>query len=779
MNRTGLRILAGAVALVAAACVPAMAGADCFYDDLSAGSTYALSNSNTARLAQNYAYWTAMAVGPVAPDDWDLSVYSSAAAAPGCATGLLASSAAGGSVVDFVMGDFNGSGNAFGTYYAKVNRFSGTELTAWFQWDSGSDALVVNDLPITRAVTNLNLIECWDVYLEAGRTYKFDLAHPGSAALKVMLFRNPADAPYWAGRSSRVLETATTANYVAPASDWYGVVVVNDNAGSDTYRLAIGSCDPPTPLASGIVSGAAGVSAWRSFAQVNPYFTAVAARSVDPAQDWDLELYTAASGGAYPACFSSYMTGSSLGSGQADFVVGDFNVGANPQGTYYARAYPFGAATSPGVIEWDAGNDQIIVDAAPITRVTGGSDVIECWDVFLNGGQNFGINFTHDGAADVKVMIFRNPGAAYWTPRSGANLTSSGNATYLAPASDWYSVIVVNDNGAAGTYKLGISQCAGLYSLPSMQTLFSTPYLYAEIHPTEAAWTVFGALNSPDETAGNWDAQIFRDGTGGVFPACPSTLIAQSTLPTGVVDFVAGDFHVNPPGYYYPFTLQRPGASNNVKLCWDGGAEVITVNDPPVDRSGFFVTLLESWDVFLTAGQAYTFKFNVASGSGLRLALMRNPGASPYWAGRAAAEFDVPGGDHPYIAPATGWYGAVVVNDKINEPGAFTLGVYTGAVAVESGAGFSTRFASAIPNPTRSGVTFGYELREPAAVDFEVRDVAGRLVAQVPAGRHEAGRGSLVWDGLTSGGSRVAAGIYFVKMKVAGHTTGNTTVVML
>ena len=575
-----------------------------------------------------------------------------------------------------------------------------------------------------------------------------------------------------------MLETATNATYTAPSTAWYGVVVVNDNGGSDTYQLAVGTCETPLALTSGVASPAAGASAWRSFNQVASYYTAVATRSDDVTQDWDLEVYAGASGGAYPACFSSFLANSAAGSGRTDFVVGDFNGGANPLGTYYARANPYGSTTSTAKIEWDSGSDVLGVDAAPVTRATGPDDLIECWDVRLNGGQNYGINFTHDGAADLKVMIFLNPGAGYWAGRSAAGYVATGNGNYTAPALDWYTILVVNDNGQPGNYKLGVSQCAGMLSLASGGIYFSTPGSGYEIHPTAAAWTVYGALNSPDGTPGNWDAQMYRDGTGGAFPWCASTLLGQSTLPGGKVDFIAGDFHVNAPGYYYPQPVQNPASSNNVKTSWDGGAEVIAVDDPPVDRSLFQYALLESWDVFLNAGQAYTFKFNVASGD-LHLSLMRNPGASPYWAGRAAAEFDLPSGEHPYVAPTTGWYGVVVTNEKTDVAGAFTLGVYTGAVAVEPGAGMTTRFASAVPSPARSGVTFGYELREPASVDFEVRDVSGRLVARVPAGRHEAGRGSLAWDGRSTGGARVAAGIYFVRMNVAGHVAGNATVVML
>jgi hypothetical protein len=85
--------------------------------------------------------------------------------------------------------------------------------------------------------------------------------------------------------------------------------------------VAVGTCDPPTALTSGVSSPASGVSAWRSFTQTNGYFTAVAARSDDFNQDWDLLVYSAASGLGFPNCFGSNVANSTYGNGATDFIV--------------------------------------------------------------------------------------------------------------------------------------------------------------------------------------------------------------------------------------------------------------------------------------------------------------------------------------------------------------------------------------------------------------------------------------------------------------------------
>jgi hypothetical protein len=778
VSRTARTLLAGILALAGAVAATHTSLAQCTYSDLTGGVTISSADQALPRFNQGSAYWTAIGVkGAGATDDWDITVYSASAAFPTCVTGPLASSSAFGSGVDFVIGDFNADGNAFGTYYSRVTHYSGSNPTGYVQWDTGTDVLGVNDYPTTRATGPTSVLECWDVFLEAGKTYTLTLGHGGSADLKAMLFRNPAASPYWVGRSSRVLEVTTAGTYVAPASDWYGVVVVNDNGGTDSYTVSVGTCDAPTALTSGVPSPASGVSAWRSFNQTNGYFTAVAARSDDFNQDWDLLVYGAASGLGFPNCFGSNVASSTYGNGATDFIVGDFNSGANTVGTYYARTYPYGGSTSTAHIEWDDGPDQLVVDAAPISRTSGANDLIECWDVFLNGPQNFGINFTHDGAADLKVFVFHNPGAGYWVGRSSADLVSTGNIYYSSPTADWYSIVVVNDNGQPGTYKLGIAQCAGLNTVPISSVFFGGVNAWDEVHPAPNAWMAFGVLNSPD-AVGNWDMKMYRDGTGGVYPACASNLLGQSTLPAGKVDFVAGDFHYNAPGYYYPYMAYVSGASMNDKFEWDDGTQVITVNGPPIDRTSFGYGLLEVWDVFLTAGLHYNFQFD-AVGPYMHMLLMRNPGASTYWAGRSSAVMDAAIGTNDYTPPTTGWYGVVVVNDDINNFGNFKLAVYEGNVGVGDSKSITTRLASISPNPTRAGARIDYELSEPAAVDFEIRDVAGRLVAQVSPGSRASGRWSDAWNGRGSDGRTVAPGLYFVRMKVAGRIAGSSTVVML
>ncbi len=405
----------------------------------------------TPFLQEHYAfsqpsiYWTAAAARKPG-EDWDLAVYSGP-----CQSGILASSTYLAGTTDFVVGDFNH--NALGTYYVNSYKYSGTS-GARTEWDDGPDAAAVNGPFISRSTDANDLIEVWDVFLEAGTTYSFEFSYFGANS-KLLLFQNPSAGTYWAGRSARALETQSlVTTYTAPASDWYGVVVVNDDGGAGGYYWRVGTCALPVALTSGTSVYTPSSLGYYSFAQPSIYWSAVGVRST---VDWDLFVSQNASGGPWPACFTGPLASSS-GVGVADFVIGDFN--HNPLATYYAAPYQYSGynPNADAVTEWDDGSDAIVVGSPPITRSTDASDVLEVWDVFLDANTDYDIFFERIGAANTRLFLFQSQNGIYWAGRSQRVLETTNLHTLFTPtASDWYGIVVVNDDGGSGQYRLGIS----------------------------------------------------------------------------------------------------------------------------------------------------------------------------------------------------------------------------------------------------------------------------------------------------------------------------------
>jgi len=99
-----------------------------------------------------------------------------------------------------------------------------------------------------------------------------------------------------------------------------------------------------------------------------------------------------------------------------------------------------------------------------------------------------------------------------------------------------------------------------------------------------------------------------------------------------------------------------------------------------------------------------------------------------------------------------------------------------GVVDVKSAAGVEPFPGGALgftggpwPNPTRTGVTFGFALRRPGRVRAEVFDARGRRIAT--ALDRDLGAGSHVgaWDGRTSAGEPAGTGLYYLRLRLPGY----------
>jgi hypothetical protein len=72
------------------------------------------------------------------------------------------------------------------------------------------------------------------------------------------------------------------------------------------------------------------------------------------------------------------------------------------------------------------------------------------------------------------------------------------------------------------------------------------------------------------------------------------------------------------------------------------------------------------------------------------------------------------------------------------------------------------------PNPARGLARFYYTLPRAGMARLAVRDLAGRTVRTLVESEYPAGRFESSWDGLSTGGSRVGAGVYFVELQAEG-----------
>ena len=201
---------------------------------------------------QSKTYWTVVGVVPSQGDDKDIYLFD------GCVTGWGLAGSTGISGTDFVVGDFNH--NALGTYYPQ-SLYGDTMATYNVYWNEGGIVFPIG-IPVEEVLggsgAECNMIHVWDMFLEIGAEYRITWNPPPGVEANVTLFRNPGTDEYWAPRNDAELEISAsgTSNYIAPADDWYGLVVfpmwntstpgifdIEFEKLNDCHPLTLGSCE--------------------------------------------------------------------------------------------------------------------------------------------------------------------------------------------------------------------------------------------------------------------------------------------------------------------------------------------------------------------------------------------------------------------------------------------------------------------------------------------------------------------------------------------------------
>ena len=82
-----------------------------------------------------------------------------------------------------------------------------------------------------------------------------------------------------------------------------------------------------------------------------------------------------------------------------------------------------------------------------------------------------------------------------------------------------------------------------------------------------------------------------------------------------------------------------------------------------------------------------------------------------------------------------------------------------------------------VPNPFSSRASISYQLSRASRVSLAVYDLLGQEVRSLASGIREAGTHEAAWNGTDASGSRVADGLYFVRLE-AGDQTYTTKVLL-
>jgi hypothetical protein len=398
---------------------------------------------------------------------------------------------------------------------------------------------------------------------------------------------------------------------------------------------------------------------------------------------------------------------------------------------------------------------------------------------------------------DIYLQHLQLDGSSLWTANGVLVCDTTGNQTTPGVAVDGLggAIAVWRDFRSGVDWDLYSqrvnatgqvpSQCTSTVALvPSSVLTVTSPVNFYSWTQDMLYWSAVGVRPS---TGTDWDIEAYEPFSFGLnaYPTCFGLPFAGSFASSGV-DFVICNFNIGrtPILQDYGVRVSRFSGASTAQVEWDGLDNIIdkdcTGGNCGAQSGNGWVEVLDVWDVFLFAGQTYTFDFTKTGSADIKLLLFYAPGTSgPFFAPRSARVLETTSRYSTYQAPTTAWYGVVMVNDN-GLSGTYTTKVWTGALPTGVGDRPAvTGIRGVAPNPSRGEAMIQFGLTANAEVSFQVLDMAGRRVGLIPPERWNSGTWTARWNGSGTDGRPVAPGVYFVQMRVDGKPVGQTRLALI
>ncbi len=383
--------------------------------------------------------------------------------------------------------------------------------------------------------------------------------------------------------------------------------------------------------------------------------------------DYDLTVY-GDNNHNYPYASSAY------GTGQVDFVVGDYN--HSPVGNEHIGLIHYGGAWDWYNLTWEGGNEMLYPDGQNRGGYWADYNTAQIWDVPLFAGETVTFNLAPGAGMDLGMALFKSNGGPYWAGRSASQWQAdsygagSGESyTYTVPADDVYGLVIYSNTTVAGNFSIQIGP---------------TPVTLAEESPFYSALPL--RLFNYDPNSYYWAFAGTRPdaGTGvrvGLYADAAYTypLDIANDVGDGGMEFFAADYN---GGYDRDYLrVVRDSGSGNHRTEWEQDPEIISGALP--GDNWVPSNLGKVWDSYLTAGDTYFLReyhdFSTPLDTGIYI-FSSDDGNRFKSRGQfaAASNFRAPaaGGEWlTYTAPASRWYGVYqIVNDDSSGPYSLWLG---------------------------------------------------------------------------------------------------------
>ncbi|RLA01391.1 MAG: hypothetical protein DRQ47_08120, partial [Gammaproteobacteria bacterium] len=416
-----------------------------------------------------------------------------------------------------------------------------------------------------------------------------------------------------------------------------------------------------------------GVFSAFSFSQIASFWTIVAV-TPQSTDDKDIALYS--------NCASGSILATSTGTSGTDFIVGDFN--HNAAGTFYPET-SYGSQTDPYTVEWVTGRDILPISVFDDTNLgypSSACPIVRIWDVYLEQGVEYRIDFVAMDPPYGFLSLFRNPGTTeFWAGRYESEWEIGGDTApfiYVPPATDWYGVVAFSDEPLPTWTPVGVrfeelNDCISLEpdacAITHLYSVASGPSTDYAITPITSTWMAMAVTcQYVDEKCLTLHTECDKGGTQ----------LAQSNDYMNITEVIVGDFHHTSTATVYP-AIGCSDVGEDYMFQWtEGPAELPlgapgvfgTINTTPTDSD-----IIDVYDLALDAGVDYRLKFMESGNADIQVGLFANYAGAEYWQDRDNGMWELsdPTDSYVFTAPVTDIYGLVVFGDEIDRSSTYSL----------------------------------------------------------------------------------------------------------
>ncbi|MBK8229441.1 MAG: hypothetical protein IPK72_02405 [Candidatus Eisenbacteria bacterium] len=372
--------------------------------------------------------------------------------------------------------------------------------------------------------------------------------------------------------------------------------------------------------------------------------------------DYDLQLFS-------DNTHNVPLGSSAWGTGNVDFVVGDYN--HNNLGNEHIQLSHYSGNFDNYNLTFESGGEVLYPDGLVRGGGWGWYNTAVVYDVPLHAGETLEFYLDAQGGVNLGMALYKSTSSTFFAGRGSSHVAYADAAgvggdeafTYTVPQDDVYGLVIWSNNSVDASFAIKIGPDPIAMDEEYVYWGADNPTLWNFTPNASPYWAVIGTRSDTGQDVG---MRLFDD------PNYQALLDASEQYAAGEPEFVAIDYNHASFGPEYP-RVSAPGAPNIYFTQWEQDAEILYGAEYP--PYWYPERVVKIWDVWMEAAQFYFFRQFSSGGTldgGIYLFDSSNADnhkrRSEYANGSDTLPASYGGELFWHVAGASDWYGLVATS---------------------------------------------------------------------------------------------------------------------